>query len=254
MEAKGVLDRGQPLIQLGTVLGSSFALAMIPAISAKQLRENTEVVYEKIRSSLAIGFYLAVGATIGLIAIMPEANILLFENQKGTSDLRILIIAILLSALIITAVTILQSLGHIKRTAVFILLTMLVKWIGNQLLVPWIGITGSAFATVISLLLLFFIVALELNRKLPGLAMRHQIKWSSLSLAVFGMLLFIFLTGLFIPADLSRAGAFIYVLVITSVGACIYLFILLRGRTFTEKEISMLPFARAWIEIYKERV
>ncbi len=33
MEEKGVLDRGQPLIQLGTVLGSSFALAMIPSIS-----------------------------------------------------------------------------------------------------------------------------------------------------------------------------------------------------------------------------
>src|SRR5699024_4261066 len=95
MEAKGVLDRGQPLIQLGTVLGSSFALAMIPAISVKQLKESTEVFYEKIRSSLSIGFYLAVGATTGLIAIMPETNILLFEDQKGTADLRILVTAIL---------------------------------------------------------------------------------------------------------------------------------------------------------------
>src|SRR5699024_2619708 len=30
MQAKGVFDRGQPLIQLGAVLGSSFALALIP--------------------------------------------------------------------------------------------------------------------------------------------------------------------------------------------------------------------------------
>ena len=253
MEAKGVLDRGQPLIQLGTVLGSSFALAMIPSISAKRLREDEVQFYQNIRSSLAIGLYLAVGATAGLIAIMPEANLLLFQDDKGTLDLQILVLAILLSSVAITASTILQGMGYIKRTALFILITLLLKWIGNQLLVPLFGITGGALATVLSLFGLFLLVMLELKRKLPNLKVMRQVNWLTLLFAVCGMLAFIYLIDLFIPDSLSRTGALVYVLFTAGTGACIYLIILFRGRAFTAKEISMLPFSELWMRIYKER-
>src|SRR5690625_5548044 len=33
MELKGVFDRGMPLIQLGTVIGSSFGLALVPSVA-----------------------------------------------------------------------------------------------------------------------------------------------------------------------------------------------------------------------------
>jgi len=253
MEAKGVLDRGQPLIQLGTVLGSSFALAMIPSISRKKLSENPNEFYQNIRSSMAFSLYLAVGATVGLIAIMPEANTLLFQDDKGTFDLQILVIAILLSSVAITASTILQGLGYIKRTAAFILIALIIKWMGNQLLVPIIGITGSALATILGLLGFFILIMMELRRKLPRLAFARQINWFTLLLAVVGMVLYIFLIDLFIPDRLSRFGTLLYVLWIASSGAVIYLFILLRGGAFTAKEISMLPFSRLGLRIYKER-
>lgn len=253
MEAKGVLDRGQPLIQLGTVLGSSFALAMIPSISAKRLEEKQEAFYQNIRSSLAIGFYLAAGATAGLIAIMPEANLLLFQDDKGTLDLQILVLAILLSSVAITASTILQGMGYIKRTALFIFIALLLKWFGNQLLVPYLGITGGALATVFSLLGLFLLTMLELKRKLPNLGLIRQINWRTFFLAVAGMLVYIFLIDLFIPENETRAGALLYVLFIAGTGACVYLIILFRGRAFTAKEISMLPFSQLWMRIYKER-
>lgn len=253
MEAKGVLDRGQPLIQLGTVLGSSFALAMIPSISRKQLKEKQDVFYQNIRSSLAIGFYLAAGATVGLIAIMPEANLLLFQDDKGTLDLQILVLAILLSSVSITASTILQGMGYIKRTALFIFITLLLKWALNQVLVPHLGITGGALATVLSLLGLFLLVMLELKRKLPNLGLIRQIKWRTLFLATTGMLAFIFLINRFIPVTETRTGALIYVLFVVVTGACVYLIILFRGRAFTAKEISMLPFSKLWMRMYKER-
>lgn len=254
MEAKGVLDRGQPLIQLGTVLGSSFALAMIPTLSMKRIKENTHDIYEKIRSGVTIGFYLAVGATAGLIMIMPEANILLFQDTKGTSELRILVLSILLSALVITVTSILQGLGFIKRTAAFILIALGAKWLGNQFLVPLLGITGSALATVGSLLLLLILVGFELKRKIPNLSLLTHVRWLSLSVATGGMILFIFLVDLFVPTDLSRGATFVYVLLIAGIGACIYLLVLLRSRVFTKQEISMLPFARIWISLYKERI
>ncbi|MCF3944465.1 putative polysaccharide biosynthesis protein [Oceanobacillus alkalisoli] len=252
MEAKGVLDRGQPLIQLGTVLGSSFALAMIPSVSQHRLQEDAPSFYQHIRSSIAIGFYLAVGATAGLIAIMPEANILLFEDTKGTSDLQILVFAILLSSIGVTCATILQGLGWTKRTAIFIILSVFVKGLGNELLVPIFGITGAAIATILGLACFSLLVFIELKRKLPKLMLIRQINWQAVLLAVSAMLLYIFIIDLFIP-ELSRVDALLYVGFVAGTGACIYLFILLRGRAFISEEINMLPFSHIWMRIYKER-
>src|SRR5690625_6662426 len=88
MEAKGVFDRGQPLIQLGTVLGSSFALALIPTISKQRLVEDPAKFRGYIEGVFLFSFYLAAGAVIGLVMIVPETNTLLFQNTKGTMSLR----------------------------------------------------------------------------------------------------------------------------------------------------------------------
>jgi PST family polysaccharide transporter len=253
MGEKGILDRGQPLIQLGMVLGSSFALAMIPSISQQRLKEKPQEFYQSVRSSLKVSLYLAVGASAGLIAIMPEANILLFQDTKGTSDLRILVLSIALSAMAITALTILQGLRLIKRTALFILIAVAVKWIGNSYLVPQAGITASAISTVLGLTVLLMLAFAELRRKLPKLQLARNIKWPVLLLATAGMLLYILIIDGFAPEELSRFGALLYVCFIASTGACIYLIILFRGRTFTKEEISMLPFSNIWLRFYKER-
>lgn len=253
MEAKGVLDRGQPLIQLGTVLGSSFALAMIPSVSQQKLQDAKAAFYQHIRSSIAIGFYLAVGATTGLIAIMPQANMLLYQDTLGTNDLRILVIAILLSSIGVTCATILQGLGGTKQTAVFIILSIFMKWFGNRMLVPIFGITGAALATILGLACFSLLVYIGLKRKLPALKLMRQINWSTLVLAVSAMLIYIFVIDLFVPTELSRFGSLLYVGFVAGTGACIYLFILLRGRTFISEEINMLPWSHVWMRIYKER-
>src|SRR5690625_3856801 len=121
MEAKGVFDRGQPLIQLGTVLGSSFALALIPTITNQRLVEDPATFPGHIEGVSLFSFYLAAGAVIGLVMIVPETNTLLFQNTKGTMSLRILSFAIILSSISITGASVLQWLGYFKRSAVLII-------------------------------------------------------------------------------------------------------------------------------------
>src|SRR5690625_2730390 len=65
MEAKGIFDRGQPLIQFGVVFGSSFALALIPDVVRTQAGDVSGQA-ESIRDVLLFSFYLAAGATAGL--------------------------------------------------------------------------------------------------------------------------------------------------------------------------------------------
>ncbi|RKQ33032.1 putative polysaccharide biosynthesis protein [Oceanobacillus halophilus] len=255
METKGIFDRGQPLIQLGTVLGSSFALALIPSLSKHKLEENEGEFNFYIRSALLFSFYLAVGATIGLIAIFPETNTLLYQDDKGTVNLQILVLSIFLSSVAITASSILQGLGYIKRTAAFILLALFAKWILNQFLVSIMGITGGALATVFSLLGLLIVVLFDLRRKLPGLQLLNQIQWISLLKASMLMLVYLLFVDFVFPESLllSRVQLLLYVLFLVTTGAAIFLFSLLRGKVFSERELLLLPYASLFIRIYRER-
>ncbi|MEC5425995.1 polysaccharide biosynthesis protein [Virgibacillus sp. C22-A2] len=255
METKGVFDRGQPLIQLGTVLGSAFALALIPTISKQKLENDPETFYQYIQGTLLFSFYLAIGATIGLIVIFPEANVLLFQNDKGTVNLQILVLSIFLCSMAITASSILQGLGHIKRTAGFIMIAFFIKWISNQLLVPIWGITGSAIATVLSLSMLCVVVLMELKRKLPQLKFFRRINWWALSKATLAMISYLIgLNYIFSLAGVtSRVLLLLYVLFIVSTGGIIYVYCLLRWKAFTEKELRMLPLAPFFIKIHKGR-
>ncbi|SET78744.1 polysaccharide transporter, PST family [Oceanobacillus limi] len=245
METKGVYDRGQPLIQLGTVLGSSFALALIPAITQRNLKADRDAFYKRVQSSVVFSFYIAAGATIGLIIIFPEANVLLFQNDEGTATLRVLVVAIVLSSISITALSILQGLGYIKRTAGFILGALFIKWIGNQLLVPTLGVTGAALATVFSLLALCTIALFELKRKHQGLTMFKKVQWKSFLIAASSMIGFLLLMELITGGRLSfsRVGLLVYIVSIVVIGGGIYISLLIRFGAFTEKELAMLPFA-----------
>lgn len=253
MEAKGVFDRGQPLIQLGTVLGSSFALALTPSVSKEKLEMEPTTFYNYIRTALLFSFYLAVGATLGLIAIFPETNLLLFQDKKGTMELQILVLAIFLCSVAITASSILQGMGYIKRTAGFILITFFVKWTGNQLLVPIWGIMGSAIATVFSLLVLYIIVMIELKRKLPILRFINQINWLALLQASITMIAYILLVDWFVAdaVEATRVLLLIYVLFIAITGALIFIVTLLRRKAFTEDQLAMLPKSQLFIRIYR---
>src|SRR5690625_4918879 len=255
MQDKGIFDRGQPLIQLGTVMGSSFALALIPTISKQKLQSNSGTFFNPyIQGAIAFSFYLAAGATIGLMMIFPEANVLLYKDASGTMPLQILAIAIFLSSIVITASSILQGMGYIKRTAGFIIGAFLIKWAANFALVPIWGITGSAVPTVISLIVLGLMVIMELRRKLPGLHFFKKINGWAFLKASLGMIVYIVVIDYLLPGELlSRMALLCYVSFVAITGAMLYLLLLLRCRAFTEEELAMLPFAAVLIRVHKER-
>ncbi|ASK61705.1 low temperature requirement protein B [Virgibacillus phasianinus] len=255
MKAKGIFDRGQPLIQLGTVLGSSFALALIPNLSRDKLKEHPRETNHFVRVAMLFSFYLTVGAAIGLILIFPEANRLLFENQSGTGSLRILMLAIVFCSLSITAVSILQSLNRIKRTAFFIIFALVVKWLANQLFVPLWGITGSAAATVLSLAFLCYLVFRALQKELPDLRLFKKMKWKALGLAGSGMTVYVIIIDWLISPSVHapRLVMLAYVLFVALSGAVCYLLLLLKFKAFTEKQLAMLPFASFLLKVQRGR-
>src|SRR5690625_1201310 len=242
MEAKGIFDRGQPLIQFGVVFGSAFALALIPNVIHK---EASDVQARAVRDALLFGFYLAFGATIGLFSVMKETNMLLFTNSTGTSSLQILSLTIVLTSITITTATVLQSLGKVKWILYLIVSAVVLKTILNRVLVPNIEIMGSAIATVVSMFFLCVATSIILHKKLPIVQFMRHIRWGPLLVASSGMVLYILLMQYvwFYFLEPTRLVLLLYIVVIVSTGALLYVLLLLRYNVLTNKQIQALPFS-----------
>lgn len=240
MELKGVFDRGIPLIQFGAVLGSSFALAFVPSI-AQQTEEEQR---ESIQDAMAVTVYVALGATIGLISIFEEVNILLFKDALGTKALQVLTLAILLLSLSITTNAILQAYGKIGWTLFSLGLSLLMKIWLNYLFIPGWEIYGSAFATLSSLFVLTSLSIYGIYRHVR-FSPWHRLRPLPLLSATMGMAIYLKIVRFFIPVtSLSRLMLLIYVLFLVMSGALLYLIILLRYDALKERQIKALPFGQ----------
>lgn len=243
---KGVLDRGQPLAQLGIVGASSIALAIIPSMTKVHLTDQDQGYTNDIGSAWRFTLYLAGGATVGLIILFSEVNTLLFKEDIGTFSLQVFSITIVFAALSISTSAVLQGLGRVYRTALFVLIGVVVKWVGNIVLIPLLNITGAALATVCAS---FIILVLNLIQLKKSLARNNliTIPWRSFSLALVTMSGVVFtLNKLTQPIfyQINRSGQFIYVFILIFLGMLVYIKALIKWGAFTKKEYDVLPLKR----------
>ena len=157
---KGVFDRGQPLIQFGTFFATSLSLALVPAISEAVAQGLQRVI--AVRTELAIRLTLLLGlpATFGLLLLAEPINVMLYGDDSGTQALAIQAFTIVFATLSITSSGILQGLGRAMLPAVHLMIGVIVKLLANLLLIPFFGISGAAFATVLA-----YAMAMLLNAK-----------------------------------------------------------------------------------------
>lgn len=236
---KGIFDRGQPLIQFGTVIGSSFALALIPKTVAKK-KNKSEMI-----DAFVISFYLSIAATVGLIMLLPEINVLFFKNNVALMSLRMLATSILFCSMTIIINTLLLSLGNTFKPTLYIGLTLCMKWALNVFLVPLWGLTGSSIATVSSLFVLYSLGLLQLNHHF-NFRFSRAINWHRCLVSLISMGIFLALFKWMINFNLfsSRLSLLFYVSFLVISGAFIYLFLLIRLNTLSIKQIQVLPMSR----------
>lgn len=240
---KGIFDRGQPLIQLGIVLGSSLALALIPTITKQRLEQQPDKFHNHLHSALKISLFLAAGATVGLIMIFPYVNELLYQNNHGETYLRILMVVILFSSIAITTSSVLQGVDAVYQTAGVILAGAAVKWGGNVLLVPLFGLYGAAWASVSGA---FVVLAWNLwlmRRRFRPSAWR-KLPFFKLLLALGGMTAFLvgisMLETYWLPIE-SRGILLLFTLTVAGIGGLVYLMILIKSGAFSREELGQIP-------------
>ncbi|KAB7664954.1 polysaccharide biosynthesis protein [Bacillus sp. B1-b2] len=250
---KGVYDRGQPLIQIGTIISTSMALAIVPLITKDKQNGDKVGLVKNIRFSILISFFIGLGAAVGLISIIKQTNSMLFENKNGSDVLGILCCVIFLNALIATMTAILQGLGHSIYPAILIVLGFILKYMINGWLVSIFGINGAAYSTLFVLL----IILLFMSSKLKRIVRIAIVDYKQLASIVFaGIIMFIvlkvfllFSTSLIEGAiDNERIRDAIQALAGVIIGGFVYVFIVLKQKVFKEEDLLLLPFGNklAW--------
>lgn len=242
-QLKGIYDRGQPLIQLGTILATSMSLSLVPLISSSNVKKNREQLIEKIETALKISMMVGLGGAIGLICIIEPTNIMLFEDNSGSNVLAIIALLIFFSSVIITISSILQGLGISIVPAVLILLGFALKCFLNIPLVLKWGTVGAALSSVAALVFILVLLSIKLKRTvqtriihkdfIQAIFLGGLIMGSSL-LAYIRITDFLFSEGRLFSALQALSACII--------GGSLYLIIVFRSGVFKEEELSVLPF------------
>lgn len=240
---KGVFDRGQPLVQLGTVTAASFSLVLVPLVTAAWGRKDTVLVREKTQSAVKLTIIIGAGAAVGLANIIQPTNIMLFKTATGSTALSILSLSILFSSLILVCAGVLQGLGHVFAPMKYILIGIIFKLICNYFLIPIIGIKGAAIATVIGLAIIVYLLVIKLEARIPIL----PVIMSTLPLLLFaiGIMTASLQIWQLLLSTIGYSGRMYNTFIAFSsviIGSITYLIVILRRGILTEEEMSILPF------------
>ncbi|WP_338471280.1 polysaccharide biosynthesis protein [Niallia sp. XMNu-256] len=243
---KGVYDRGQPLIQLGTVVATSMSLSLVPLITKDKMQNHSAELKEKVVLALKTSILVGVGATLGLLSIIEPTNIMLFENNAGSYVLAVLTILILLASVTMTLAAIFQGLGFTIYPAVLVVLAFLLKNGLNTVLVPVWGILGAAISSVLALfgILVLFIIKLHRMVEESLLTLRFYIM-TLLSALVMVIVLKGFLLSTHFIYDLDsseRLLASFQALAAVVIGGFAYIFMMIKTHLLTESDLFLLPF------------
>ncbi|HEY4554022.1 MAG TPA: polysaccharide biosynthesis protein [Bacillaceae bacterium] len=242
---KGVFDRGQPLIQLGTVTANALSLALVPMVASSWKQCNQDVLKGKVLSALKWSVVIGAGASAGLFNIIKPVNIMLFKTADGSLVLGVLGLSIFFSSILITAAGVLQGMGHVYAPARYMLLGLGIKAAGNWLLIPEWGTMGAAVSTLLGLLAASFFVMKKLNAHLGmGKAIKNMLLPIAMAAAAMTAVLQLWLLVLQSAGLTGRLWSTAAALLGVAAGGAVYLSVIFKGRVFTEEESGVLPYGK----------
>ena len=248
MALKGVYDRGQPLAQMGILIASTLALAIVPLIAHHADKQEGRGALPFIRLTFRTAFLFGWAAAAGLALVLPYVNEMLFETRDGSNALIIFSLQIFWLSLILPLSAILQGAGKVKIPTLLLLVGLLVKIVGNLLLVPLWDVTGAAIAGNIGFVVIVVGLILYFKKVWPfRLAPGRFYGWViGATLLMIGSVLPWMWVADQILFDKwpSRLSATVIALTSVGLGGTVFLFVVMKSRIMAEKEWYLLPFGK----------
>lgn len=248
MKVKGIYDRGQPLVQLGIVIATSLSLAIVPLVALKAKAKNGRGAKPFIQLTYRSSLLFGVAAALGLVLVMPYVNMLLFKTDSYSNMLRLYVVQIVPLSIVLTFTAVLQGYSKLKMPALFLLISIALKYIGNVVLIPHFDVLGAAIASTVGLI--FAAIALVIYMKkiavsrLASAMFYRKLLVASIVMIVTVMCAVLLLDVVFTAPKMRRSVALIYSGVLVSLGAFSFITVVAKLRVLTEKDWFLIPFGR----------
>ncbi len=233
-----------PLVNLATILTASLATSLVPAISDALSRDDKDSIYFRVSGAMRLTFMATVPFSIMLYVLAEPIVTLIYNAPKAAVPTQTLAVAIFFLGLHQVTTGILQGLGKPSIPVINMALAAAIKVFLNWNLtpLPWLGITGSAYATVAdigfaALLNLFFV------KKYSGYFLDFSILWKNIiSASIMGISMFKFhtLVAPLLPSFLSF-------LVTAFLGSVIYIALMIIFKGLTRRDGERIPILKRWL-------
>lgn len=247
MEMKGIYDRGQPLVQLGVVIASSLSLAIVPLVAYQSKKQKGRGASPFIQLTYRVSLILGVAASIGLVIVMPYVNEMLFKTNALSSVLMIYVLQIIPLSIILTFTAMLQGMNKLKIPALILLGAILLKFLGNYLLIGKWNVMGASIASNIGLFFCAILLVIYL-KSLLAIKLANWQFYIKLGVASGSMIVAIGVLErlLQVVENLfsGRLGAVMVGGCLIIAGAFVFLTSVAKSRMLAEKEWFLLPFGR----------
>lgn len=248
MALKGVYDRGQPLAQMGILIASTLALAIVPLIAHHSKEKNGEGTIPFIRLTFRTAFLFGWAAAAGLALVLPYVNEMLFETRAGSVALILFVLQIFWLSLILTLTAILQGAGKIKIPTLLLLFGLVVKILANLALVPAYEIAGASVAGNIGFIVIAAGLVVYFKQVWPiRLAPGRFYFWTVMAtvcMVVTVVPWMLIADGVLFDGLPTRIGSTLTALMSVALGAAVFLFVVMKSRIMGDREWYLLPFGK----------
>lgn len=254
-DLKGIFDRGQPLVQLGMVVGVGFSSSYMPLLTRAFARGKQQEFDTLKHSLLKMTVALASAATAGMIVILPRLNHMLFGDTQGNMVLAVYVTSVLVASLIMAYHGILQSSGKYYITLIGLLAGLIVKWIGNDYLVMLSQTLGASIATVLGLLVMFGMIYFLSPHSVSAFDTTKTRFIRRLLAVVCGMTLLVLAVqvpfNIWMPAGQSRSADTLVSFILVAVGGLAFIGLALRLELLSVREWIMIPKGKSVLRMTK---
>lgn len=234
-----------PLINLATIFTAALATSLVPSISSLLSKKDKQGIFFRTAGSMRLTFLGTVPFSI-MLYVLAEPVVTLIYNAPGAARAtQILAIAIFLLGIHQVSTGILQGLGKPKIPVINMGLSAIMKVILNWILtaIPFLGIAGAAYATVVdiglaALLNLFFI------KKYTGYFLDiPTLLRNVLSGSIMGISMYFLYDYLHVHTNM-----FLSMMITAIVGAIIYIIIMVAVKGLTKRDAAKVPILNRYVK------
>ncbi len=245
----GMLSKSDTLFNMPLALNIAFATVLVPSIAGALATGDTKEASEKTSYSFLVSILIILPCAVGYMVLsQPIYNIIYPATPDGADLLSIMSVALLFSALTQTITGALQGIGKVFVPAIAILVGCVFKVVLNITLIriPEINIYGAAISSIVCQFVAFLVNFLVLIKHIPvKITFKKYILKPLLSGAVMGGIVVLIHYLLKILLGTGYSANLVATLVAISLGALVYIVLILATRVMDKNDILLLPMGES---------